>query len=132
MSKPAGPSARANSKRFGIRFEGNFAHRRRDDRTAAVIFDELGHFRRAPAFQRQHAEPGQPGFGSIIHAGLVTEMPDAGEHHGHAELVCGVDHILIVYGTARLDYRRRARLARFLDAVGKRKKCVGGNHAARE
>lgn len=47
--------------RFGIRFEGNFAHRRRDSALAAISGDQLGHFARAAAFESQDAQAGEPG-----------------------------------------------------------------------
>ena len=44
-------------QRFGVGFERNFAHRRRNSGLAAMVRNQLRHFRPAPAFERKHAQP---------------------------------------------------------------------------
>ena len=49
----------------------------------------------------------------------VPEHPHAGEHHGHAALVGGLDHRLVADGAARLDHRGAARVGGLdLDYMG--------------
>src|SRR5205085_10566534 len=36
-------------------------------------------------------------------AGLVPKMPRAGEHHGNAVLVGGLDHLVVAHGAAGLN-----------------------------
>ena len=53
---------------------------------------------------------------------LMAEMADAGEDHGEAEAVGGVDYVLILDRSARLDDGGGAGLGDGLKAVGKGKK----------
>ena len=57
----------------GLSACGNLAHGRGHDGFAAVVGDQLGHFRGAPGFQREDAEAGQtPRLGSRFHDGRLT------------------------------------------------------------
>ena len=53
-------------------------------------------------------------------AGSVPEHTHAGEHHGQAAFVGGIDHRLIADGPAGLDDRCTPRFRRLDQAVGER------------
>src|SRR3546814_8879780 len=50
---------------------------------------------------------------------LMAEVAHAGKHHRQAGFVGGGDNLLVADGAAGLDHRRRARLDRRQQAVGK-------------
>ena len=56
-------------------------------------------------------------------------MPGAGQHHWNSEPVTGVDHVLILLRTARLDHSRRSNLGRDVQAVGVVDAAEEGQHA---
>src|SRR5207302_2944100 len=58
---------------------------------------------------------------------LMQEVADAGEDHAEAPAVCGGNHVRVADRTARLNDRGRTGFGCFLDAIGKRKKCIGGD-----
>ena len=62
----------------------------------------------------------------------MPEVADAGEDHGHAQPVSGVDDILISYRSAGLDDGRGAGLGYGLQAVGEGEEGVGGGDTALE
>src|SRR6185369_6951599 len=51
----------------------------------------------------------------------MPEVAHAGEDHGEAFLVGGLDHLLVLHGTARLNDRYRAGFRRHQQTVGERK-----------
>ena len=63
---------------------------------------------------------------------LMAEMPRARERHRHAAFIRRRDDFRVLDRPARLDRRRRARVRRRQQPVGKRKKCITANHAARQ
>src|SRR3954467_3460369 len=77
---------------------------------------------RHTALARKGNGPIQNG-GPALAAGprLMLEVPDAGEDHGHAALVGGLDHFLVAHRTAGLDRRGRAGVSGRDQAIGKGK-----------
>src|SRR5690554_4103376 len=55
-------------------------------------------------------------------------MAHAGEDHGNAMLVGGVDHFLVAHGTARLDHCGDTGSGGGIDAVAEREESIGGHH----
>src|SRR5580658_1826235 len=64
--------------------------------------------------------------------GLVQEMPDAGEDHGHSETVGSGDYIVVAHGASRLNHGNSAGFGGFFDAVGEREEGVGSDDASGE
>ena len=62
----------------------------------------------------------------------MSEMPAAGEGHGHATLVGGSDDFVVPLGAARLYGRGSAGLGGGDETIGKREKCIAANGAAVE
>ncbi len=62
----------------------------------------------------------------------MPEMANAGEDHGHAQLVGGGDHFFVAYRAAGLDDGGGSGLGYGFKAVGERKEGVGGGDAALE
>ena len=60
----------------------------------------------------------------------MPEMPRAGEHHGDAVVVGGLDHLVVAHRAAGLDHGGGAGLDRDQKAVGKREEGVGGDDRA--
>ncbi len=56
----------------------------------------------------------------------MPKVADAGEDHGEAVLVAGVDRVLIAHGAAGLDDCPDAGAGGFVDIVPKREEGVGG------
>src|SRR5437899_12935694 len=59
-------------------------------------------------------------------------MTHAGEHHGGAARIGGVDDLLVARAAARLDDRRGTRLERLLESVREREKGVAADDRAAE
>ena len=57
----------------------------------------------------------------VFMCGSMPEMPHAGEHHGDAVIVGGLDHFIVTYRTARLDHGGGAGLNAGQHAIGERK-----------
>ena len=57
-------------------------------------------------------------------ARLMPEMPDAGEDHGDAVIVRGLDDVVVAHRTARLNHRRRAGLDCHEKSVREWEECV--------
>src|SRR5690554_4292400 len=55
-------------------------------------------------------------------------MAHAGEDHGNAMLVGGIDHFLVAHGTARLDHCGDTGSGGGIDAVAEREESIGGHH----
>src|SRR5690554_149519 len=55
-------------------------------------------------------------------------MAHAGEDHGNAMLVGGVDHFLVAHGTVRLDHCGDTGSGGGIDAVAEREESIGGHH----
>ena len=60
----------------------------------------------------------------------MPEVPRAGEHHGEAGGVRGLDDLVVAHRAAGLDHRRGAGLGGSEEAVGEREEGVGGHHRA--
>src|SRR5260370_507665 len=58
----------------------------------------------------------------------MPEMPDAGEHHGDAVIVGGLDDFIVAHRTAGLDHRGGAGFDRDQKSIGERKERVRGHH----
>src|SRR5436190_4141923 len=56
--------------------------------------------------------------------GSMPEMPDAGEHHGDAVIVGGLDDFVVAHRTAGLDHRGGAGFDRNQQAIGERQERV--------
>ena len=54
----------------------------------------------------------------------MTEVTFAGEHHGHAVVVGGIDHFLVTYGPAGLDDRGGAGLGGGIETIAEREERV--------
>jgi hypothetical protein len=54
----------------------------------------------------------------------VLEVPDAGEHHGNARVVGGLDHFVVAHRATGLDHRGGAGLDRDQQAVRKREERI--------
>ena len=60
----------------------------------------------------------------------MAEVAHAGEHHGHAALVGGVDHFLVAHRAAGLDHAGRARVHHHVEAVAEGEKGVARHRRA--
>src|SRR5215475_14355921 len=60
----------------------------------------------------------------------VPEVPRAGEHHGDAVVVGGLDHLVVAHRAARLDHRGGAGLDSHQEAVREWEEGIGGDHRA--
>jgi len=57
-------------------------------------------------------------------------LPRAGEHHGDAVLVGGLDHLVVAHRATGLDHRGGAGFDRDQQSIGKREEGVGRHHRA--
>src|SRR5215472_10859774 len=62
----------------------------------------------------------------------MAEMAYAGEYHGGAEAIGGVDDLLVAKRAARLNEGCSAVAGGFFHAIGEREECVGSDDAALE
>ena len=60
----------------------------------------------------------------------MSEMPNSGEDHGHAQPVGGGDDVLVFHRATRLDDGGGAGGCDRLEAIGEREEGVGGGHGA--
>ena len=77
--------------------------------------------------------PALAGTSGIAHScmyRLMPEMPHAGEHHGDAGVVGGLDHLVVAHRAAGLDDGGGAGLDRHQQTVGERKERVRRDHRA--
>src|SRR5690606_12145731 len=60
----------------------------------------------------------------------VAEVAHAGEYHGNARFIRGVDHFLVAHRAAGLDHRADADGGGIVDAIAEREEGVGGHDRA--
>src|SRR3989344_1473195 len=60
----------------------------------------------------------------------VTEVAQAGEHHGDAGFIRRSNHFSITHRATWLDHRRDTDLGRIVQAVAEREKCIGSHYRA--
>lgn len=53
----------------------------------------------------------------VLQPALMPEVAHACEDHGHAVLICGIDHLSIPNGAAGMNYGQRSRLVCLVQAV---------------
>ena len=58
----------------------------------------------------------------------MAEVAHAGEHHGHAALVGGVDHFLVAHRAAGLGHAGCARIDHHVQAVAEGEEGIAGDH----
>ena len=58
----------------------------------------------------------------------MPEMPRAGEHHGDAVIVGGLDHLVVAHRATGLNHGGGAGFDRHQEAIGEREEGVGGDH----
>lgn len=64
--------------------------------------------------------------------GLVFKVSSPGEDHGDAMSITGCDHLVVIFGSARLNNSADAGLCCAVDRVGEGKECIAREHATGE